>query len=66
MTVEAIREAVSQLPEYDRHSLAVWLNKLDYDDWDRQMAADFSLGGTWYGLGGADSARDSGRQGRSI
>jgi hypothetical protein len=45
MTVEAIKEAITLLPEYERHSLAAWLNELDYDDWDRQMAADFSPGG---------------------
>ena len=45
MTVEAIKEAIARLPEYERHSLAAWLNELEYDDWDRQMAADFSPGG---------------------
>jgi len=45
MTVDAIKEAISALPEEDRHSLASWLNELDYDDWDRQMVRDFSPGG---------------------
>jgi len=45
MTVEAIKEAIAGLPEDDRHSLAVWLNDLDYDGWDRQMVSDFSPGG---------------------
>ncbi|HEX7361220.1 MAG TPA: hypothetical protein VF283_12085 [Bryobacteraceae bacterium] len=45
MTVDAIKEAIAQLPEYERHSLAAWVNELDYDAWDRQMAADFSPGG---------------------
>lgn len=45
MTVEAIKAAIAGLPEYDRHSLAAWLNELDYDHWDRQMVADFSPGG---------------------
>ena len=45
MTVEAIKEVIAALPEDDRHSLAVWLNELDYDDWDRQMVKDFSPGG---------------------
>jgi hypothetical protein len=45
MTVEAIKEAIAQLPEYERHSLAAWLNELDYDDWDKQMVVDFSAGG---------------------
>ncbi len=45
MTVDAIKEAIAELPDYERHSLAAWLNNLDYDDWDKQMVADFSLGG---------------------
>jgi hypothetical protein len=45
MTVEAIKEAISHLPDDARHSLAVWINELDYDDWDHQMEADFSTGG---------------------
>ena len=45
MTVQAIKEAIARLPECERHSLAAWLNELDYDDWDRQMVADFSPGG---------------------
>lgn len=50
MTVEAIKEAIAGLPDDDRHSLAAWLNELDYDAWDRQMVRDFSSGGrgkTW-------------------
>jgi hypothetical protein len=45
MTVEAIKEAISALPEQDRHSLASWLNELEYDDWDNEMAKDFLPGG---------------------
>jgi hypothetical protein len=45
MTVEAIKEAIAGLPAADRHALAVWLNELEYDDWDKQMARDFSHGG---------------------
>lgn len=45
MTVEAIKEAITGLPDNERHSLAVWLNELDYDDWDRQMVSDFSPSG---------------------
>ena len=50
MTVDAIKEAIVRLEEYERHSLAAWLNELDHDDWDRQMAADFSPGGRGTGL----------------
>jgi hypothetical protein len=45
MTVEAIKEAIQQLPESERISLASWLNASEYDQWDSQMAADFSPGG---------------------
>ena len=45
MTVETLKEAINELPEEERHSLAAWLNGLDYDDWDKEMARDFSPGG---------------------
>jgi len=45
MTVEAIKDAIVGLPEDDRHSLAAWLNDLDYDAWDRRMVEDFKSGG---------------------
>ena len=45
MTVEAIKEAIAGLADEERHSLSVWLTELDYDDWDKQMATDFSPGG---------------------
>ena len=50
MTVEAIKEAITALPEDQRHSLASWLNELDYDEWDKQMVKDFSPGGRGMGL----------------
>ena len=45
MTVEAIKAAISELQENERHSLAVWLNEMEYDAWDKQMVRDFSPGG---------------------
>jgi hypothetical protein len=45
MTVETIKEAIVGLPDADRHALAVWLNELDCDDWDKEMMRDFSPGG---------------------
>ena len=45
MTIEAIKEAISGLRADERHSVALWLNELEYDAWDRQMALDFSAGG---------------------
>lgn len=45
MTVEAIKDAIAGLSEDDRHSVAAWLNGLEYDSWDRQMVKDFGPGG---------------------
>lgn len=45
MTVEAIKNAIAALPMEERHSLASWLNELEYDAWDKQMLKDFSPGG---------------------
>ena len=45
MTVEAIKDAIAGLPAEERHSLAAWLNELEYDAWDREMVKDFSPGG---------------------
>ena len=50
MNVEAIKAAIAELPDNERHSIAAWLNELEYDDWDRQMAKDFSPGGRGYHL----------------
>jgi len=45
MTVEAIKDAIQHLPEDERTSLVAWLNEMEYDEWDKQMAKDFSSGG---------------------
>jgi hypothetical protein len=45
MTVDAIKHAISALGREDRRVLSSWLNDLDYDAWDRQIARDFSTGG---------------------
>jgi len=46
MSIDAIKEAITALPGDERHSLASWLNDLDYDDWDKEMAKDFSPRGS--------------------
>jgi hypothetical protein len=48
MTVDDIKQAIAGLPGEERHSLAVWLNELEYDDWDKEMLKDFSPGGRGY------------------
>lgn len=45
MSVDAIKEAITALSLDERHALASWLNELEYDAWDKQMARDFSSGG---------------------
>jgi hypothetical protein len=44
-TVEDIKQAIAELPEEDRMSLAAWLNLQTMDEWDREMQRDFSAGG---------------------
>ena len=50
MAVDAIKEAIAGLPESERARLAAWLIEREYDDWDRQMAKDFSPGGRGHHL----------------
>ena len=51
MTVEALKAAINELPDDQRHSLALWLNELGYDEWDTEMVKDFSPGGAGLSLG---------------
>jgi len=45
MTLEAIKHAISELPEQEKTSLAAWLNEQDAKTWDKQIEDDFSEGG---------------------
>lgn len=45
MTVEAIQKAIRKLPGPDRRKLAEWIEELDAQAWDREIARDFSPGG---------------------
>ena len=45
MTVDAIRAAITGLPEEDKIALATWLSLQTMDEWDRQMAQGFATGG---------------------
>lgn len=64
MTVETIKEAISRLPDEERHLLAAWLNELDYDDWDHEMVVDFSSGGR--GMAMAESIKHEIAQGKAV
>lgn len=50
MTVDAIKEAIADLPEEQKLALAGWLNEQTMDEWDREMQRDFSPGGRGYHL----------------
>ena len=45
MTLELLKEEIVALSDEERQALAVWLNGLDSDAWDYEMARDFSPGG---------------------
>ena len=50
MTVDALKEAIAELPDQDKVALACWLNVQTMDDWDREMQRDFSPGGRGHHL----------------
>jgi len=41
VTVEAIKDAITELPHEDRQSLAAWLNDLKYDERDQPKESGF-------------------------
>ena len=45
MTVDAIKDAITGLPDEDKIALATWLSLQTMDEWDRQRARDFAPGG---------------------
>jgi len=45
MTLEAIKEAITELPSDEKSRLAAWLPRQDIGEWDRQIEEDFSPGG---------------------
>ena len=50
MTVEAIKAAIEQLTESERHKLEDWLEELEERAWDARMDRDFSPGGRGHHL----------------
>jgi hypothetical protein len=50
MTLEAIKQAITELPEEEKTSLVAWLNEQDAKAWDKQIEADFSEGGAGMAL----------------
>ncbi len=45
MTLEAIKEAITELPPGEKTRLAAWLLQQEREEWDRQIEKDFSPGG---------------------
>jgi hypothetical protein len=45
MTLEALKQAIAELPADEKAALATWLNEQEMDGWDRQIRTDFSAGG---------------------
>jgi len=45
MTVEALKEEITNLSEPERKHLADWLEEMEEQAWDREMERDFSDGG---------------------
>jgi hypothetical protein len=45
MTLEAIKEAIEQLPPEQQTVLASWLSERDWKAWDKQIERDFVVGG---------------------
>ena len=45
MTLEAIKEAIEQLPPEEQTMLATWLSERDWEAWDQEIERDFSPGG---------------------
>jgi hypothetical protein len=45
MTLEAIKEAIEQLPAEQQAILADWISERDWQAWDKQIERDFSPGG---------------------
>lgn len=50
VTLEAIKHAITELPEKEKTSLVAWLNEQDARAWDRQIEEDFSEGGAGMAL----------------
>jgi predicted transcriptional regulator len=50
MTLEAIKRAITELPEREKSSLLAWLNEQDARAWDNQVKEDFSAGGAGMAL----------------
>jgi hypothetical protein len=62
MTIEAIKDAIAELPLDEKTRLAAWLVQQDLREWDRQIGEDFSAGGR--GMALLEEAEADVREGR--
>ncbi|HUI43878.1 MAG TPA: hypothetical protein VL523_18100 [Terriglobia bacterium] len=62
MTIEAIKDAIAELPSDEKTRLAAWLVQQDFKEWDRQIEEDFSAGGR--GMALLEEAEADIREGR--
>ena len=62
MTLEAIKQAINELPQDEKTRLALWLLQQDREEWDRQIEEDFSPGG--HGMALIEEAEADIRAGR--
>lgn len=61
MTLASIKSAIEELPEEEKGALIDWLLSLDREEWDKQIAEDFSRGGRGASLlEGVEAAIDRG------
>jgi hypothetical protein len=60
--MEAIKEAITELPRAEKTRLAAWLLQQDVEEWDRQIQEDFSSGGR--GMTLLEEAKADVREGR--
>jgi hypothetical protein len=63
MTIDAIKEAIADLPPDEKTRLAAWVLQEDLQEWDRQIQDDFSPGGG--GMALLEEAQADAREGRS-
>jgi len=62
LSIEAIKEAIAELADDEKVSLASWLSVQTMDAWDKEMQRDFSPGGRGQHI--VDKARADVRAGK--
>jgi len=63
MTLEAIKQAITDLSPDEKTRLAAWVLQQDMREWDRQIEEDFSPGGR--GMAMLEEAQADAREGRT-